>query len=77
MLLTQRPSFEILRKVVLAATGAEELEMKTEMYVRTCCQGTVDLICDWIMGIYDGVTPEELSDVFENCLPVPLRQFLL
>lgn len=68
--------FDSLRKCVLNASGAEELDTRTEMYVRTYCQGTVDLICDWIMGMYD-VSPEVLSEVFEKCLPSPLHQYLL
>ena len=68
--------YDSLRKCVLAASGMQELDVKTEMYVRTYCQGTVDLICDWIMGAYD-VGPEELAEVFENCLPRPLHQYLL
>ena len=68
--------FESLSKCVLRASGMEELDIKTRMYVRTYCQGTVDLICDWIMGAYD-VGPEELAEVFEKCLPEPLHQYLL
>lgn len=68
--------FDSLRKCVLDASGAAELDVKTEMYVRTYCQGTADLICDWIMGAYD-VGPEELAEVFENCLPQPLHLYLL
>ena len=68
--------FEALRKCVFDASGEKELDIKTEMYVRTYCQGTVDLICDWIMGVYE-VSPEELAEVFENCLPIPLHKYLL
>ncbi|MBR1634476.1 MAG: TetR/AcrR family transcriptional regulator C-terminal domain-containing protein [Lachnospiraceae bacterium] len=68
--------FGSLKKCVLDASGMKELDVKTEMYVRTYCQGTVDLICDWIMGMYD-VSPKELAEVFENCLPEPLRKYLL
>ena len=68
--------FESLSKCVLDSSGMQELDVKTEMYVRSYCQGTVELICDWIMGAYD-VSPEELAEVFENCLPQPLHQFLL
>ena len=68
--------FDSLKKSVLDASGEQKLDIKTEMYVRTYCQGTVDLICDWIMGVYD-VRPEELAEVFENCLPVPLHRYLL
>lgn len=68
--------FESLKKCVLYASGQKELDVKTEMYVREYCQGTVDLTCDWIMGAYD-VTPEELAEVYENTLPIPLRGFLL
>ncbi|MBR1741074.1 MAG: TetR/AcrR family transcriptional regulator C-terminal domain-containing protein, partial [Lachnospiraceae bacterium] len=68
--------FESLRNCVLDASGMKELDIKTEMYVRTYCQGTTDLTCDWIMGVYN-VTPEELAEVFEYCLPVPLHKYLL
>ncbi|MBQ6503472.1 MAG: TetR/AcrR family transcriptional regulator C-terminal domain-containing protein [Flexilinea sp.] len=68
--------FDSLSKCVLDVSGETELDVKTEMYVRTYCQGTVDLICDWIMGTYQ-VTPEELAEVLENCLPVPLHKYLL
>ena len=67
---------ELLTKCVLDASGMKELDVKTEMYVRTYCQGTVDLGCDWIMGAFQ-VTPEELAAVFEDCLPVPLQKYLL
>ena len=67
---------ESLTKCVLDASGLKELNVKTEMYVRTYCQGTVDLSCDWIMGAFQ-VTPEELAAVFEDCLPVPLHKYLL
>ena len=67
---------EIVTKCVLDASGMKELDVKTEMYVRTYCQGTVDLSCDWILGAFP-VPPEELAAVFEDCLPIPLRQFLL
>ena len=68
--------FDSLRKCVLDASGEKELDVMTEMYVRTYCQGTVDLICDWIIGAYD-VGPEVLAEVFEECLPQPLRKILL
>ena len=67
---------ESLTQCVLDATGLKELDIKTEMYVRTYCQGTVDLSCDWILGKFP-VTPEDLASVFEDCLPVPLHQYLL
>lgn len=68
--------FDSLRQCFLDASGMKELDIKTEMYIREYCQGTTDLTCDWIMGIYD-VTPEELAEVYENSLPVPLHQYLL
>ena len=67
---------ESLRKCVLDASDLKELDVKTEMYVRACCQETVDLSCDWIMGAYQ-LTPEELASVFEDCLPLPLQKYLL
>lgn len=68
--------FQNFSGCVLLKSGMKALDVKTEMYVRTYCQGTTDLTCDWIMGAYD-VTPEELAEVYENCLPVPLQRYLL
>lgn len=68
--------FDTLEKCVLDASGEKELDVMTEMYVRSYCQGTVELICDWIMGAYD-VGPEALAEVFEESLPQPLRKILL
>ena len=67
---------ECLTKCVLDASDLKKLDVMTEMYVRTYCQGTVDLSCEWILGAFQ-VTHEELALVFENCLPVPLQKYLL
>lgn len=68
--------FLSLSRCVQNKSGMKELDVKTEMYVKTYCQSTTDLTCDWIMGAYD-VTPEELAEVYENCLPAPLQKYLL
>lgn len=67
--------YDHLSRCVLAASGLEELDVRTEMCLRSYCQGMTDLICDWIMGVYD-VCPEELAEVFDDCLPAPLRRYL-
>ena len=72
----KRLHIEGLTRCVLDAAGLKELDIRTEMYIRTYCQGTVDLSCDWILGAFL-VTPEELAAVFEDCLPVPLQKYLL
>jgi AcrR family transcriptional regulator len=67
---------EYMFKCVLDASGLRELDIKTEMYVRTYCQGTVDLSCDWILGAYQ-MTHRDLAQIFEDCLPVPLQKYLV
>ena len=67
---------ETLTKCVLDASGLKELDVKTDMYIRTYCRGTVELGCDWIMGAFQ-VSHKELAAVFEDCLPVPLQKYLL
>ncbi len=67
--------FESLKRWILGEFGKEELDIKTEMYLRIYCQGAVDLACDWILGKYD-VTPEEMAEVYVNCMPVPLQKYL-
>ena len=68
--------FEGLRRFVLDASGMAELDVRTEMYARTYCQGVTDLICDWVMGAYD-VTPQELAEVLDGCLTMHLRRYLV
>lgn len=67
---------DVVRKWILKTQGAEALDTETEMYVRAYCHGTVDLSCDWILGKYD-VTVEQLAEVYENCMPDPLRKYLI
>jgi len=66
---------EQLRKEVLRHSGKKTLDKKTELYIRTYCQGTVALTCEWILGMHK-ITPEELAEVFEKSLPEPLHPYL-
>ena len=65
-----------LGKYLRKRTGKDHLDQNTEMYVRMYCLGTVCLTCEWILGRYEA-TPEELAEIFENSLPLPLRPLLL
>lgn len=69
-------NFNELKKYILESSGLEELDMKTEMYARQYCMGTVCLTCEWIFGKYP-VSPEELAEIFEKSLPEPLQPYLL
>ena len=69
-------NYRALRQHILESTGEGELEEKTDMYVRIYCLGTVSLTCEWILGRYQA-SPEELAEVFEQSLPVPLRSCLM
>ena len=66
---------EALRKHLLEVSGKEQLDEKTEMLIRAYCHGTVNLTCEWILGKYSA-RPEEIAEVYEQTLPVPLRQYL-
>ncbi len=65
-----------LTRFILRVTGKKSLDQKTEMYVRLYCMGTVSLTCEWVLGRYD-VTAEELAEVYEKSLPLPLHPYLL
>lgn len=62
---------DALKKAVLTITGQEELDEKTEMFIRIYVLGTVQLTCEWILGMFD-VPPETLAEVYELSLPEPL-----
>lgn len=65
-----------LRNHIFAVSDKKELDPMTEMYIRIYCLGTVNLTCEWILGRHN-VSPEELAEVYENSLPMPLRCNLL
>ena len=67
---------QALQAHILKVSGKKALDEKTIMYIRTYCMGTVCLTCEWILGKYRA-TPEELAQVYENCLPGPLYPYLL
>lgn len=68
--------YEGLKNMILRAADMSEYDYHLELCVKTYCHGVVDLSCDWIMGQYD-VTPEELTQVFEDSLPGVLSKYLL
>lgn len=68
-------NYSVLKKHILQVRGDEELDEKTDMYIRIYCLGTVSLTCEWILGEYR-VSPEELAEIYKNSLPPPLYPYL-
>ena len=64
-----------LKERILLASGLNELDEKTEMFIRCYCLGTVNLTCEWILGKYN-VQKDDLVDIYEKALPEPLHQYL-
>ncbi len=69
-------NYDALKSYILKAHGLKALDIKTDMYVRLYCMGTVSLTCEWILGKYQAA-PEELAEIYENALPEPLHPYLL
>ncbi len=65
-----------LSSLIRRTAGIRQLDPKTDMYIRLYCMGTVCLSCEWILDRFTA-TPEELAEIFENSLPLPLRPILL
>ena len=57
-------------------TGRTSLDAKMEMYIRVYCMGTVCLSAEWILG-QTAATLEEMAEVCENALPLPMRPLML
>lgn len=68
-------NFDALKRYVQKAPGKEKLDLRTEMYVRIYCLGTVAITCEWILGKYK-VGAEELAEIYKNALPAPLYPYL-
>ena len=47
-----------------------------EMYIRVYCMGTVCLSVEWILG-QTAATLQEMAEVCENALPLPMRPLML
>lgn len=69
-------NYKALKRQIEIGSGMKELDRLTEMYARLYVMGTVCLTCEWIMGESD-LTPEELAEVYEKSLPLPLHPYLL
>lgn len=68
-------NFHEMKKHILANSRRKEMDELTEMVLRIYCLGTVNLTCEWILGKYES-GPEELAEVYEESLPISLRQYL-
>ena len=66
--------FDALMKRFRAAADQEDPDMKTEMFIRLYCFGTVMLTCEWIMGKYPA-SRETMIEVYASSLPEPLRMY--
>lgn len=67
--------FNCLKYIILKSENCDTLDEKTEMYIRLYIHGSVRLSCEWILGGY-GVDAGALTEIYENSLPGPLRQYL-
>lgn len=65
-----------LEKYILSVNGNQELTHEEMLCVKMYCHGLVDLACEWILGQID-TTLEEISEVYEQSIPEPLKKYLL
>ena len=64
-----------LQNTLMKITGKTSLDHLTNAYIRLYSAGTVQLTCEWIMGVHP-VSIEQLAEIYEFSLPEPLRQLL-
>lgn len=65
-----------LEKYILSVNGNKKLTSEEKMCVKMYCHGLVDLACEWMLGQID-TTLEEISKVYEQSIPDPLKKYLL
>ena len=68
-------NFESLKGIAERVSGNSPIDTMTALYLRQYVFGTVQFICEWILGRIDA-TPEELALVFEHTVPMPLQRYL-
>ena len=69
-------NIEKVSALITDLSGNEYLDKQTEGCIRLYCMGTVAMTCEWILGKLD-VNTEELTEIYEESLPGPLRRYLL
>ena len=64
-----------LTKHILKLSGQKQLDRDIAIHVRVYCCGTVQTVCEWLI---DNIKcdPDHLADIFEQALPVSLRNIL-
>ncbi len=67
---------DALKRQILKSGNKEKLSPQEELCARTYCLGTVNLTCEWLLGMHEA-TPEEIADIYVNSLPEPLHKYLL
>lgn len=68
-------NYEALKGYVLMSGKIDELDEKTDMYIRIYCLGTVNLTCEWILDKFH-ISSQELAEIYEKSLPEPLHKYL-
>lgn len=64
-----------LEKYILSVNGNKKLTQKEMMFIKIYCLGLVGLACEWMLGQID-TTVEEISEVYEQSVPDPLKKYL-
>ena len=71
----QEVNFESLKGIAESVQGNGPLDVMTLLYLQQYVLGTVQFMCEWILGKIEA-TPEELAMVFELTVPQPLQRFI-
>lgn len=53
----------------------EKLDKKTELCLRLYCYSSYHIVCEWILGKHK-LKLDELVDIFDISMPVPLKKYL-
>ncbi|MBR0235498.1 MAG: TetR/AcrR family transcriptional regulator C-terminal domain-containing protein [Clostridia bacterium] len=66
---------DALKKHILLSDRKKELTETEELLTRVYCLGTVNLTCEWLLGMHKA-SPDEIADIYEKSVPTPLRKYL-
>lgn len=64
-----------LLKSEIQRAGGKPVDRQAELLIAIYCHGTVNFVCEWILGNVDA-TPQLMAKAFEDALPPMLRERL-